>query len=140
MKAKDLIYIAIIGGLGYLLFFNKKKPSIIKKLEQSTTNGIADAPANNMSLPDLFAQETTTIEPIEPIVQEGSPVEQKVVESFTIPYANYQCIYTKKDGRFYAQKTGVLIKNSKEEITEADYLRALNYYTKKLMPCQDKTK
>lgn len=136
MKAKDLIYIAIIGGLGYLLFFNKKKPSIIKTNEDVKTNGIADAPDNNASLPDLFGKEGAEIEPIEPTVQETTFVDKKEVESFTIPYANYNCTYSKKEGRFYCYKKGVLIKASKEEITEADYLRALNFYEKKGFPCQ----
>lgn len=137
MKAKDLIYIAIIGGLGYLLFFNKKK--ITQPIEDLKTNGIADAPSNNASLPDLFgAEKGTKIEPIEPTVQEPSFTEKPEVDSFTIPYANYKCTYSKIDGRFYSHKTGILIKTSKQEITEADYLRALNYYEKKVLPCLNK--
>lgn len=141
MKAKDLIYIAIIGGLGYLLFFNKKKTTYTQLIEESKPNGIADAPANNTSLPDLFgAEEGTEIEPIEPVVQEASFVEKPEVDAFTIPYANYKCSYSKIDGRFYSHKTGILIKTSKQEITEADYLRALNYYEKKVLPCLNKIK
>jgi hypothetical protein len=136
MKAKDLIYIAIIGGLGYLLFFNKKKTKSVKSssTEDVVINGISDAPLNNSANPELFGIEGEG-EPVKPIVEETISFQNQPVESFTIPYPNYSCTYSKNEGRFYLEKNGVLIKTSKSEITETDYLKALNYYNKKIVPC-----
>jgi hypothetical protein len=132
MKTKDLIYISIIAGLGYLCFFKlKNKITSINTIDKSTSN-IQNVEANNPELPDLFSGRDVNIE----VLERTTPAElqDKPLSFFIIPATDYSRIYSKVDGRFFYQEKGILVKSIKVEIPEIEYLKAYDFYTKKVLP------
>lgn len=93
MKSRDLLYLAVIGGLGYLLYKNNKKKS----------NG-TNVGSNNEVTP-------------EPSVESYSEL------TFSIPSSvkGESTKYSSENGKYYAQPMGASIRSVRSEITLSEF-------------------
>jgi hypothetical protein len=133
MKTRDFIYIAIISGLGWLLFEKTKRKKDKSNLDITTPpKGIEDVLDNNLEQAELFGGTKEQAE--EYTHTEGEFIGNDFLEYFVIPRTDYDSIYSKVDGRFYYQEKGIIVKSLKVEIPEIKYLQALDFYKKEVLP------
>jgi hypothetical protein len=132
MKTKDLIYISIIAGLGYLCFFKLRNRIMVTNTIKKSSSGIQNVEENNPEFPDLFSGHEVGKEILEGTTP--AEIQDNPLSFFIIPYTDYSKIYSKVDGRFFYQEKGILVKSIKIEIPEIEYLKALDFYTKRILP------
>jgi hypothetical protein len=106
MKSKDLLYLAVIGGLGYLLYKNSQKPTTDAG---ATTDG---GSGGGTPLPTPMPMITELI---------GT-----CPTSFSIPDGTIgnSTLYTSVDGKYYRQAMGSTIRSVRAEITLLEFQNA----------------
>lgn len=108
MKSNDLLYLAVIGGLGYLLYQNSQKPTTDSG---ATTDG---GSGNGTPLP------TPLPNPMSTALIGDCPLD------FSIPYGTIgnSTKYSSIDGKYYRQSMGSAIRSVPAEISLLEFQNA----------------